>query len=69
MVRHALSTLPVRYRESVALFHLEDMSYQEMSVITGASVAALKQRVRRGNAMLRSALERLYPEIVAERKG
>ena len=67
-VRRALATLPVRYREAVSLFHLDGINYQEMSVITNTSVAALKQRVRRGNAMLRAALERLYPEDMMGRK-
>ncbi len=67
MVRHALSTLPRKYREAVALFHLEDMSYAEMSEITNASVPALKQRVRRGLEMLGRAVERMYPELVHAR--
>ncbi len=63
-VRAALSTLPVTYREAVSLFHLEDLSYAEMSEITGQSVAALKQRVRRGLAMLAKALARIHPDLV-----
>jgi RNA polymerase sigma-70 factor (ECF subfamily) len=67
MVRHALSTLPRKYREAVALFHLEDMSYADMSEITGASVPALKQRVRRGLEMLGHAVRRMYPELAQTR--
>ncbi len=66
-VRHALSTLPRKYREAVALFHLEDMTYAEMSEITDTSVPALKQRVRRGLVMLGQAVERMYPELVQSR--
>lgn len=65
--RHALSTLPYKYREAMSLYYLDDMTYSEMSQITGASVSALKQRVRRGNAMLRSAIERLYPDLSLRR--
>lgn len=67
MVRHALSTLPQKYREAVALFHLEDMTYAEMSEITDTSIPALKQRVRRGLEMLGAAVERMYPELVQGR--
>lgn len=69
LVRSALATLPVTYREAVALFHLEDMSYAEMAAITDISVPALKQRVRRGSQMLKRAMERMYPELVADRIG
>lgn len=66
-VRAALATLPRKYREAVTLFHLEDMSYAEMSEITGVKVPALKQRVRRGCVMLRDAVEQMYPDLVAPR--
>lgn len=67
MVRHALSTLPVQYREVLSLFHLQDLHYSEIAEITGVSVPALKQRVRRGSAMLRDAVQRLYPDLVPGR--
>ncbi len=62
-VRKALHTLPAMYREALSLYHLEDMSYAEMVLITGVSESALKQRVRRGSQMLEVALRRLYPEL------
>jgi RNA polymerase sigma factor (sigma-70 family) len=67
-VRHALSTLPPIYREAIALFHLEDMTYAEMQAVTSVSVSALKQRVRRGDALLAEKIANLYPELVPERK-
>lgn len=66
-VRRALSTLAVHYREAVALYYLEDMTYAEMVLITGVSEAALKQRVRRGLEMLEAAYRRLYPNQTALR--
>jgi DNA-directed RNA polymerase specialized sigma24 family protein len=51
------------YREALSLYHLHDMSYIEMALITGAGIPALKQRVRRGTAMLQAAMARLYPEL------
>lgn len=66
-VRAALLTLPTKYREALSLFHLEEMTYEEMSEILGANVPALKQRVRRGREMLGQILERRYPELRLER--
>ena len=68
-VRAALATLPDIYREAVAVFHLQDLSYKEMAEITGVSVPALKQRVRRGTLLLRQAVERMYPDLDMARKG
>ena len=67
-LREALAQIPAPYREAVILFHLDDMTYAEMAEITGAKVPALKQRVRRGIAMLRERLPRMYPELVPVRK-
>lgn len=66
LVRQALARLPARYCEALSLFYLDDMNYQEMSVITGVSVSALKQRVRRGKVMLRAELKELYPDTTPE---
>ena len=67
-VRRVLMTLPNNYREALALFHLQDMTYAEMAAITGVQVPALKQRVRRGSALLRNKMAKLYPEFVPERR-
>ena len=67
VVRGALATLPALYREAVALFYLENMTYAEMEVITGISESALKQRVRRGLAMMEQAVIRLYPDYAGNR--
>jgi RNA polymerase sigma-70 factor (ECF subfamily) len=68
-VRSVLAEMPVAQREALALFHLEDMSYAEMSEITGTSVAALKQRVRRGGALLAERITERYPELRPGRTG
>lgn len=67
LVRNALATLPPKYREAVSLFHLEEMTYAEMTEITGVAVPALKQRVRRGCILLRNAVTRMYPELLPGR--
>lgn len=66
-VRSALSTLPPIYREALSIYHLEDMSYAEMSQIVGVREGALKQRVLRGREMLRASMLKLYPALAVER--
>ncbi len=52
----ALLRLPPEQREAFLLKHVEDMSYDEMSHMTGAGVSALKMRVQRACARLRELL-------------
>lgn len=66
-IRHALGKLPPKYREALALFHLDDLSYAEMTEITSVSVPALKQRVRRGSKLLRDQVNSMYPDLVLDR--
>lgn len=66
LVRDALARLPLRYREALALYYFDDLTYEEMASITGASVPALKQRVRRGRVMLREMVSELYPGLDPE---
>jgi RNA polymerase sigma-70 factor (ECF subfamily) len=58
MLQQALDSLSAEYREVLVLKHIEELDYQEISAITGASVAALKVRAHRGREMLRTILER-----------
>jgi RNA polymerase sigma-70 factor (ECF subfamily) len=53
----ALRQLPAEQREAFLLKHVDDLSYQEMSEATGASVPALKMRVSRACERLRARLE------------
>ncbi len=52
----ALSTLPEDQREAFLMRHVEDLSYEDMSVATGAGVSALKMRVKRACDALRARL-------------
>jgi len=54
---HALTRLNDEHREAFVLKHIEERSYEEMSELLGASVAALKMRVHRAREALKSALE------------
>lgn len=55
-IDRAVAALPVDQREAFLLKHVDDMTYEDMSVATGASVSALKMRVSRACDRLRVAL-------------
>ncbi len=55
-IDRAVAQLSADQREAFLLKHVEEMSYQEMSMITGASVAALKMRVSRACERMRDLL-------------
>jgi RNA polymerase sigma factor (sigma-70 family) len=48
----AIARLPAANREAFVLFHVENVSYEEMKAITGVSVNALKVRVHRARQRL-----------------
>lgn len=52
----ALATLPDDQREAFLLKHLEERSYEEMAEVLGASVSALKMRVKRARDALQLRL-------------
>ena len=56
-IQRAVGALDPEQREAFLLKHVEELSYEEMSEITGAGVSALKMRVKRACDRLRDALE------------
>lgn len=57
----ALATLPGLLREAFLLKFVEEMTYEEIGELTGASVSALKMRVARARSMLREQLQEAVP--------
>jgi RNA polymerase sigma-70 factor (ECF subfamily) len=55
-IERALQALPVDQREAFLMRHVEALSYEDMSVATGAGVSALKMRVKRACDALRVRL-------------
>lgn len=55
-IRAALVSLPRDQREAFLMRHVEDLTYEDMSVATGARVSALKMRVKRACDALRALL-------------
>ncbi|HEU4749324.1 MAG TPA: RNA polymerase sigma factor, partial [Gemmatimonadaceae bacterium] len=59
-VELALGMLPPEQREAFLLKYVEELSYEEISGITGVGVSALKMRVKRACDGLRDLLEGVY---------
>ena len=55
-IERALAQLAPPNREAFLLKHVEELSYEEMAELTGASVSALKMRVLRAREELRRIL-------------
>ncbi|HUK62083.1 MAG TPA: sigma factor-like helix-turn-helix DNA-binding protein, partial [Dongiaceae bacterium] len=56
-LRHAMTGLDDRHREAFLLKLGEGLEYEEMSRVTGASVPALKMRVKRARDHVRARWE------------
>ncbi|HJS47464.1 MAG TPA: RNA polymerase sigma factor [Gemmatimonadales bacterium] len=56
-IAQALGELPADQREAFLLRHVEDVSYEDMSALTGVGVSALKMRVKRACDTLRDRLK------------
>ena len=56
-VERGLARLPPEQREAFLLKHVEELSYEEMSTLTGVGVSALKMRVKRASERLREILK------------
>ena len=61
VVRDAVEQLPAAFRVAVVLRHLDDLSYDEIAVITAQPVGTIKSNVHRGLAMLRKELHHVNP--------
>jgi RNA polymerase sigma-70 factor, ECF subfamily len=55
-VEAALAGLPAEFREAILLVDVEELSYQEVSVVLNIPIGTVKSRVSRGRAMLRDEL-------------
>jgi RNA polymerase sigma-70 factor, ECF subfamily len=58
-VQRVLNELDPLLREAFLLKHIDEMSYEEMSALTGVGVSALKMRVKRACDRLRDRWERI----------
>lgn len=63
-VRRALAAMPDDQREALVLMYLQGYSVQEIAERTGASVSAVKMRLKRGRDALRNDLAAYAPDAV-----
>jgi len=59
-IRKAVEALPEEYRVVLVLAQNEDMSYEQISQITGLTVPAVKTRLHRARNKMRQRLEPYY---------
>jgi len=55
--------LPEDYRTVITLYHLDELSYKEITEITGMPEGTVKSYISRGRNLLREALSLLVPDI------
>ena len=63
-VREAVEAIPEPFREAVVLRELEELSYAEISEVTGVPIGTVMSRLARGRAILARAL--LPSSVAAE---
>ena len=62
IIQKALLKVKTVYREVVILRDIQDLSYEEISEITGLAIGTVKSRINRGRAQLQKLLEHIYRE-------
>jgi RNA polymerase sigma-70 factor, ECF subfamily len=55
-ISRALATLPPEQREAFLMRHVDDLTYDDMAIATGAGISALKMRVKRACDALKQLL-------------
>jgi RNA polymerase sigma-70 factor (ECF subfamily) len=59
LIQRVLNELDPLLREAFLLKYVEELSYEEMSALTGAGISALKMRVKRACDRLRERWDRI----------
>ena len=62
LIQKALLKVKPVYREVVILRDIQDLSYEEISEITGLAIGTVKSRINRGRAQLQKLLKHIYRE-------
>jgi len=62
IIQKALLKVKPVYREVVILRDIQDLSYEEISEITGLAIGTVKSRINRGRAQLQKLLKHIYKE-------
>ncbi|WP_395089951.1 sigma-70 family RNA polymerase sigma factor [Armatimonas sp.] len=56
-IQRALASLPADFRKTVILADIEQLSYEEISKLTGCTIGTVRSRLHRGRKLLRNKLE------------
>jgi RNA polymerase sigma-70 factor (ECF subfamily) len=62
VIERALAALPVEFREVIVLREINDLSYKEISLVTGVPVGTVMSRLARARRRMASALGVLVEE-------
>lgn len=62
IIQNALLKVKPAYREVVILRDIQDLSYEEISEITGLPIGTVKSKINRGRAQLQKLLKSIYKE-------
>ncbi|HEY5962231.1 MAG TPA: sigma-70 family RNA polymerase sigma factor [Polyangiaceae bacterium] len=65
IVRHAITLLEPDFREALVLRDIENLSYEEITAITGLAEGTVKSRIHRARSMLKEYVERVLGEKIA----
>jgi RNA polymerase sigma-70 factor (ECF subfamily) len=63
IIQKALNAIPEKYREIVIFSDIQEMSYEEISEMTGVNIGTVKSRLNRGRTKLQELLKDLMREI------
>jgi RNA polymerase sigma-70 factor, ECF subfamily len=63
LIAHAMSLLPVEYREVIILHEYEGLSYAEITEILHTTIPSIKSRIYRAKGKLRELLAPYYKEM------
>ncbi|WP_203248766.1 sigma-70 family RNA polymerase sigma factor [Sporosarcina beigongshangi] len=64
MLDEAILSLPLKQREAIVYFYLENMSIKEIAKLLSISENTVKSRLRRGKELLKASLQHIEWEVL-----
>lgn len=65
-IQMGLLAMPDHFREVVILRDIQQLSYEEIAIITGLPMGTVKSRINRGRTKLQELLQGIYPFLDEE---
>lgn len=65
-IEEALAAIPEEFREVVVLCDIQELTYEEVSVIAGVNIGTVKSRLHRGRTRLQELLRDVAPDFLKE---